>query len=149
MTNSKQNFVTIAEFLELTMQFEADSAEFYTAMKQMVSPEDTTTQELLNLLIREENEHRNTLRRYDIGPASDSLLQFPPSFSFSMPGLPEESPGLEACIEIGLLRERKSVEIYTNAAAMTTGDFQRLLQGLAVFEQRHVEKLSSLQRFFQ
>ena len=149
MTNFKQNFVTIEEFLQLAIRFEADSAEFYRTMKGLVAEEDDTTQELLNLLIREETEHQKRLQKFEVGNEQTSLLQFPPSLSFSMPALPAESPSLDECIAIGLAREKKSVEVYSNAAAMTTGKFQQLLTGLATFERQHVEKLLSLQRFFQ
>lgn len=149
MTSSNRNFVTLAEFLELAIGFEAASAEFYRAVRALVPEGDETTRELLNLLIREETEHRKRLQQFKAGDAHTQMLQFSPELSLSMPALPDEPPGLDACIAIGLVREQKSVEVYTNAASMTSGAFRELLQGLAAFERQHVEKLRSLQRFFQ
>lgn len=148
MINSNQNFVTIDEFLKMAIQFEADSAAFYQAMKQLAR-DDQQTQDLLDLLVREEQEHKKRLQQFDAGNDRTSVLQFPPSLSLAMPALPAEPPDVEECIEIGLARERKSVAIYENAASMVTGNFQQLLTGLANFEKQHVEKLLSLQRFFQ
>lgn len=147
MTNSDQNFITIEEFLQLAVQFEADSAKFYKDLKERVS--DEQTRELLKLLAIEEEHHKKTLQEVDLKKDTTSLLQFPPSFSLSMPAIPDETPELDECIEIGLAREQKSVEIYENAATMVSGNFQQLLTGLANFERQHVEKLLSLKRFFQ
>ena len=142
MTNSEKNFVTIEEFINIAIQFEIDSAEFYRGTREQVT--DENAREVLILLEKEEIGHQKTLIKFDIGEEKHGILQFPPSLSLSMPEIESETPEMDAILEIGLARERKAVEIYENAASMVSGKFRDLLVGLANFEKQHVEKLRSL-----
>ena len=146
MTNSRTTYTSIPEFIELAIQFEADSAAFYQSLQHKVT--HPQAQEVLGMLAKEELKHQRSLQEYEVKD-SQGFLQFPPSLTALMPPVPAELPGVDECLELGLSRERKSVEIYENAAGMTTGDFREMLRGLANFERQHVEKIGMLKRFFQ
>ncbi len=142
MINSKKNFVTIEEFVQLAIQFGENSADFYSKMQALVKNE--SARKLLKLLEKEEMKHVNILKEFTVKEDKDSVLQFLPSFLRSMPAMKSEHPEMEEIIEVVIERERKAVEIYENTASMVSGNFKELLIGLARFERQHEEKLRRL-----
>ena len=146
MTNSSQNFMTIEEFIKIVIQFEIDSAKFYGRMYKQATQEET--REVALLLEKEEVKHQKVLREFDIGANKGGFLQFPPSFSLSMPDIISENPGVEEIIDVAIAREQKAAEIYGKVASMVSGKFKQLLIGLTNFEKQHAEKLLSLKALF-
>jgi rubrerythrin len=143
MTSSRKSYATIQEFIHQAVQFETESAEFYQDLKERVH--DAQAQELLDRLAKEEMSHQKTLQAF-AGRGSSGILQFPPNMSSLMPPIPSEPPEFDACVRLALDREKKSIEIYENAAGMVTGDFRDILQGLANFERQHVAAIMRLKR---
>jgi rubrerythrin len=146
MTNSSQNFMTLEEFIKFAIQKEIEAAQFYGRLYKQATRAET--REVALLLEKEEVKHQKVLREFDIGANKGGFLQFPPSFSLSMPDITSENPGVDEIIEIAIARERKAVEIYGKVADMVSGKFKQLLIGLTNFEKQHVEKLLSLQALF-
>lgn len=143
MTNSSHNFITLEEFINVAFQFEVESAKFYRGLQKQVTREDV--REILILLEKEEIKHQKILKEFDFGKDKDSMLQFLPSLSLSMPEMTTDTPGVNDIIELGIARERKAAEIYEHAASMLSGHFRELLEGLAIFERQHEERLLGLQ----
>ena len=146
MATSSKSYVTIQEFIQHAMQFEADSAQFYQDLKERVH--DSQAQELLDMLAKEEITHQKILQEAK-GRGSRGILQFSPNLSSLMPPVPSEQPGFDECVRLALDREKRSIEIYENAAGMVRGDFREILQGLANFERQHVARVMQLKRMLQ
>ncbi len=146
ISSDTDNYVTGKEFLERAIQFEIDSADLYRSM-QSVSL-DATVNELLKILEKEEVYHEKRLRKQAETVSDDSILQFPPDISLTMPVIATQQPTLQELIAYALEREKQSVKMYHSVADMVLGDFKELLEGLATFEQNHVEKLKSLQIYY-
>jgi rubrerythrin len=144
--SSHKSYATIQEFVEYAAQFEADSAQFYQDLKEQVS--DSQARELLDKLASEELTHQKTLQEFE-GQKSHGILQFPPNLTSLMPPIPSEPPGFTECVRLALEREKRSVEIYENAAGMVTGNFRDILQGLAQFEREHVARVMQLKRLLE
>jgi rubrerythrin len=133
--------LTVEQFMELAIRFEMESAEFYRAMRGLVT--ERSAQELLFLLESQEKEHEQTLRRQK-PPANPGLvITFTSELSLAMP-MPREEPGFAEMLALAIARERKSADIYREAAATTAGEFRKLLEGLAAFEEQHERRLKDL-----
>jgi rubrerythrin len=131
------------QFMDLAIQFEVESAEFYARMKDTAT--EKAVQELLATLQAEENDHIRILTEYEAAKNSDIILQFAPELSLSMP-MPGADPDFNEMLSVAIQRERASVDIYRRASERTTGEFKELLEGLAAFEEEHERKLKGLQR---
>ena len=149
MTSSKpmhdQNFITVKELINIAIDFEIESAEFYRNLQSMT--EDDNVLEVLRLLEKQEVSHEKILREYEIGPSPHEILQFGPSFSLAMPKAPTERIELFELLEIALERETKAEKIYSNSANMVKGELSKFLEGLATFEREHVERVRSLKLY--
>ncbi|MCP4396918.1 MAG: ferritin family protein [bacterium] len=143
MTSSRKSYATIQEFIQQAAQFEAESAAFYKDLKERIH--DAQARELLDRLAKDELAHQKTLEAYE-GREHSGILQFPPNLSSLMPPIPSEQPAFDECVRLALDREKKSIEIYENAAKMVTGDFRDILQGLADFERQHVAAIMKLKQ---
>lgn len=145
MTNSKENFLSIAEFLKLAVEFEEDSAAFYRVMlkKNLAEP----VKALAELLEKQEEAHAKLLREYDAGN-SRAFIQFPPEFKLSMPDKYDEGMSIADLISLAINREVHAEAMYNNAAASVSGDFKEFIKGLAVFEAEHAERLRSLRDYY-
>ncbi|MBD3308195.1 hypothetical protein GF339_17245 [candidate division KSB3 bacterium] len=146
MASFQNSYLTIEEFIKAAVRFEVESAEFYRALKDRTN--DAQIEELLGILADEEVSHQHTLEEFEVPKESSGIIQFSPPFTAAMPEVPSELPDTESCIELGLQRERKSVELYEHAAGRVIGDFQQILEGLADFERQHIEKLLKIQKRF-
>lgn len=147
MTSSSQGgYLTIDEFIQLAILFETESAEFYHDLGQKVESDEVT--DLLAMLEDQEHEHERILRDYTVETDPSSMLQFPPSLSLSLPVPDSDNPAFEEMLSIAIEREIRSREIYEKAADLVSGDFKKLLTGLAVFERQHEEKLRSLKSYY-
>jgi len=143
MTNSESgNYVTIPEFLDKAILFEARSAALYKRMAKG-APEGSCEQ-LLTMLAREEHRHMQVLQEEKERPHADEYFQFAPELSLSMPEPPDEGADLSELLDFAIERERQSARIYEQAAAVAKREFRQLLEGLATFEHEHEERLLSL-----
>ena len=146
MTSSDKNYVTVEDLIQITIQFEIDSAGLYKRM-QATAGEDNVL-EILRLLERQEREHERILRSYRINQDPAEILQFPPDITLSMPAVHNENPGMDELIKIALEREERSAAVYQHAADMASGELKDLLTGLAVFEREHVVRVKSLKNYY-
>ena len=136
------DYVDMRQFMDLAIQFEVESAEFYAKMH--IGVEERSVQELLTTLEAEEKDHGRILKEFEAPKDSDSILQFAPELSLSMP-MPKGDPNFAEMLSVAIKREHASAEIYRRASERTSGAFKELLEGLAVFEEEHEQKLRSLQ----
>ena len=145
MTSSKENFLSITEFLKLAVEFEEDSAAFYRFMlkKNLAEP----VKVLAELLVRQELAHAKILKEYDVGK-SQAYIQFPPDFKLSMPDRYEDELSVADLISLAIDREEHAEAMYNSAAASVSGDFKEFIKGLAVFEAEHAERLRSLRDYY-
>lgn len=141
-SSKKTTYVDMRQFMELAIQFEVESAEFYARMGKAAS--EKSVQELLTTLKAQENDHARILKEYEAPKDSNIILQFAPELSLSMP-VPKDSPDFNEMLTVAIQRERASADIYRRASERTVGAFKELLEGLAVFEQEHEQKLKQLQ----
>jgi rubrerythrin len=139
----KTTYVDMRQFMDLAIQFEVESADFYARMKDAVTEE--AVRELLAVLEAEENDHVRILKEFESAGDSDIILQFAPELSLSMP-VPGENPDFEEMLTVAIRRERVSADIYGRASELTLGGFKELLEGLKAFEEEHERKLRQLQR---
>ncbi len=147
MTSSKEgSYLSAKEFLDMVIQFERDSAQFYRDLRDRFGGEEV--RELLAILEREEVRHEMVLREFEQAGEVEGFIQFPPAIELSMPELSDSDAGLDEIIEIAIERERRSVLIYENAATVLIGDFKGLLEGLAGFEREHEVKLKSFKSYY-
>lgn len=150
MTSSRPgggSTVDVAGLLALAVGFEVESAELYEGLVPGAPP--GPVRELLELLGRQEREHVRILEEFRPPGGVKGLLQFAPELSLSMPPRPLAATGLEQTLGWALERERATAAIYGAAAgAAGAGPVRGLLEGLARFEQEHVERLVSLQRYY-
>ena len=145
MTNSKGNFLSIADFLKLAVEFEEDSAAFYRAMLTRNLSEPVRA--LAVLLERQEEAHAKILREYEIGE-NKAFLQFSPEFKLSMPDQYEEDLSVSELIALAIDRELHAEALYNNTASLVSGSFKEFIMGLALFEKEHVERLRSLRDYY-
>lgn len=141
MTNSEYHaYMTAQEFITMAIELEAESAQLYADMQQEV---DGSTAQLLQLLERQEIEHKNMLERFD---ATDvrGVIQFPPELSAAMPDTPEGNVDLVSLIEFAIEREQRAYQAYHAAARSVSGPFRDLVEGLARFELEHEDRLKGL-----
>ena len=152
MTNSNDNqreggnFVTVGEYLQIVIQFQIESAQFYHDLKGQTDRRDAF--ELLDILEKQEIKHQQILRDYKVQADPNSILQFPPTLTLAMPVLKSENPTFEELLALAIEREICAAVIYEKAAERVSGGFRDLLTGLAVFEREHEERLKSLQRYY-
>jgi rubrerythrin len=142
-SSKKTTYVDMAEFMDLAIRFETESAEFYASMGKIAT--DKSVQELIGTLETEENDHARILKEYEAPKDSNIILQFAPALSLSMP-MPGEDPGFSEMLGVAIERERASAEMYRRASQRTVGAFRELLEGLTAFEEEHERKLKGLQR---
>ena len=80
MTNSNDNqkrggnFVTVGEYLQIVIQFQLESAQFYHDLKGQTDRRDAV--ELLDILEKQEIHHQRILRAYKVKADPNSILQF-------------------------------------------------------------------------
>jgi rubrerythrin len=146
MTNFDKNFMSVEKFLKSAIKLEVDAARFYREMQDKTNNEDV--REVLRILEKEEIKHQRILREFNIEGDKNSILQFAPSFSMSLPTMTSEKPGVDEILNVAIARERKKVNIYEHTSDMVTGAFQELLINLAGFERQHEEMLLRLQAIF-
>lgn len=146
MTNSNKNFMTIKKFLKNAIKLEIDAARFYREMQGKTTNEDV--REVLRIIEKEEIKHQRILREFHIERDKNSILQFSPSFSMSMPKVTSKTPGVDEILEVAIAREQKKAEIYEHTSDMVTGVFKELLTNLAGFERQHEERLLRAQAIF-
>ena len=132
--------------MRLAIRFEQASAAYYRDMLSKASQREV--KELLMLLEQQELAHERILKEYEIPTDTTYVMQFPPSFNLSMPVPDSDDPSYNEMLEVAIQREKKSCELYKKAAGFVTGDFSKLLEGLATFEKEHEEKLKSLQQYY-
>jgi rubrerythrin len=142
-SSKKTTYVNMAEFMDLAIRFETESAEFYASMGETST--DMSVQELLGTLEAEENDHARVLKEYEAPKDSNIILQFTPALSLSMP-MPGEDPDFGEMLGVAIERERASADMYRRASQRTVGSFKELLEGLTTFEEEHERKLKGLQR---
>jgi rubrerythrin len=138
----KTTYVDMAQFMDLAIRFEVESAEFYAGMGKTVSEE--SVQELLGILTTEEKDHARILRGFEPPKDGNIILQFAPELSLSMPA-PGDNADFGEMLRVAIERERVSAEIYRRASERTVGAFKELLEGLTTFEEEHERKLKGLQ----
>jgi rubrerythrin len=133
-----KSYLSVEQFLELAIQFEVESAEYYRQMQK-----GSADQEVLGLLQdleQQELEHERALREYSSIRRSEAMLQFAPELSLSMPKAPQ-NPGFAELLEVAVERERQSVRIYRATADLSSGELRRIMEELAAFEQQHLDRL--------
>ena len=145
-SSSPGSYVTINEYLQLAVEFEIDSAAFYRDLQKTVEDENALT--LLKLLEQQEIAHERMLRGYEITDDPDYILQFPPSLQLSMPLQTSDNPGFDEMLALAIEREQRAAEIYEKTAALVSGAFRDLLEGLGHFEREHEERLKSLKSYY-
>ena len=145
MTNSKDNFLSIVDFLKLAVEFEEDSALFYR--KMLTSNLAEPVKALAELLEKQEEAHAKILREYEIGE-NRAFLQFPPDFKLSMTDSYKEGMTVSELIVLAIAREDHAQSMYSNAAASVSGSFKDFIGGLALFEAEHAVKLRSLRDYY-
>jgi rubrerythrin len=141
------NFLKVEELMELAIQFEHDSMQYYHDLRNMVS--DHRAQGLLDTLEHQEREHRDLLRNYDLGDKPYPLLQYGPSFDLTMPKVEQEDPNLDELLEVAIEREIVSKQVYETTAGQVFGNLAELLNDLAGFEEEHERKLKDLRSFLK
>jgi rubrerythrin len=142
MTNSESSpYMTCREFIDMAIEFEKESVEFYQALQKQVEP--GAVAQLLQLLEQQEAYHVRKLQEWS--PAEpEAMMQFSPSLIGNMPKAPDEPVNLSELIELAIERERIAKETYRSAARLVTGDFRAMIEAFAVFEEEHEEKLRSM-----
>jgi rubrerythrin len=133
------NYVTMKEFLNLAIDFEHDSAEYYARLWDKV-PGDKE-KELCSELENEESSHADTLSLHNVDEESEARIQFTPELSLSMPEIKADAE-VQELIKGAIAREEKSVKIYEYASDFAVGKFKALLKDLADFERAHIRKLN-------
>jgi len=141
-SSKKTTYVNMMQFMDLAIQFEIESADFYAQMSSGVN--EKSVQELLATLEAQEKDHARILEEYEAPKDSDIILQFAPELTLSMP-TPKGDPDFAEMLSVAINREHVSAEIYRRASERTLGAFKELLEGLAVFEEEHEQKLKRLQ----
>jgi rubrerythrin len=141
-SSKKTTYVDMNQFMDLAIQFEVESAEFYARMRKTATEE--SVRKLLATLEAQENDHARTLKEYEAPKDGNIILQFAPELSLSMP-VPKENPDFGEMLSVAIERERASAEIYRRVSERRLGAFKDLLEGLAVVEQEHERKLKRLQ----
>ena len=144
MTNSS-NYISIRELINLAIQIEAGAADFYHKLAD--SADNEQIKDVLILLEKEELNHKKILLELEISDGSQ-ILQFSPEFKFTMPEIEHKNLSLNELLDIAYSREEKAFKIYNNMAAMTSGKMKQILEGLAVFEKNHMEKVKNLKNFY-
>ncbi len=145
MINSKENFLSIDDFLKLAVEFEEESAEFYRRMLKADLAEPVKA--LAELLERQEEAHAKLLKEYEIGD-NRAFLQFPPDFNLSMPDEYKEGMSVGELIALAINREVHAERMYRSAASSVSGSFKDFIGGLALFEAEHAVKLRSLRDYY-
>ncbi len=140
--HAKKSYLDMGQFMKLAVEFEQDSVAFYREMRESGLAGEAAW--LVGELENQEKDHVRILRAFEAPKDADILIQFAPELSLSMPPVPREK-SFPALLEVAIARERKSVEIYENAAEATVGAFKELVQGLSDFEREHERKLRTIQ----
>ncbi|MCF7914407.1 MAG: hypothetical protein K9L66_04505 [Spirochaetaceae bacterium] len=143
--NTNKNFLKVEELIELAVEFEQESADYYRDLQKWV--EDTDSHALLKTLEKQEIEHRDTLKNFELEDRAYPLLQYGPSFSISLPEIESENPGLRELLDVAIEREIVSRKIYHNTAGQVFGNLAELLEDLAGFEREHEVKLKDMRDY--
>lgn len=137
-----RNYLTMQQFMDVAIQFEVESAEYYHQMATMVS--DGEIVELLARLEEQEREHERILKAYNAPDEVATTFQFAPELATAMPS-PSENPDFSEMLSVAIARERKAADIYRAASLRTVGAFREMIEGLAGFEEEHEARLRLLQ----
>ncbi len=141
------NFLKVEELMEMAIQFEHDSMQYYHDLRNFVS--DSRALGLLDTLEHQEREHRDLLKNYDLGDKPYPLIQYGPAFDLTMPKLEEEDPDLDALLNVAIEREIVSKQVYETTAGQVFGNLAELLRDLAGFEEEHERKLKDLRGYMR
>lgn len=148
MSSPDRNFIDVKELMQVAIDFEEDSIQFYRRMKGKTDNPRVT--DVLNILEEQEVSHKQILQDYELGPGPYAVLQYGPSFSLSMPLVsPDEDLSLDSLLDIAIQRETKSAQIYLRSSELVKGKLAELLIQLAGFEQEHEEKLKDLKTYMK
>jgi rubrerythrin len=147
MKQTNENFIDVKELMQIAINFEEDSIQFYLRMQEQT--EDVKVMDALKLLENQEIEHKRILQEYELGPGPYAVLQYGPSFSLSMPVVEEKNITLNELLEVAIEREVKSSQIYERSSQLVRGKISELLSQLAGFETEHVEKLTALRTYIR
>lgn len=140
-----KNFLKVEELLDLAVEFEQDSADYYRMLQKHV--ENSRVLNMLKTLEDQEIEHRDTLKNFELEDKPYPLLQFGPSFNIALPEIESESPSMKELLDVAIEREIVSRQIYSNTAGQVFGNFAQVLQDLAAFEGEHEARLKDLRAF--
>jgi rubrerythrin len=141
MTNSSSPYITSREFLDMAIEFEKDAVRFYSALEKQSTP--GAVSQLLSMLKKEEAQHVVALQQWSLAEPN-AMMQFPPDLIGKMPEAPDGPISLSELIEVAIERERIAKEAYLAAARSVTGDFRKMIEAFATFEEEHEEKLRSM-----
>ncbi len=143
--DTNKNFLKVDELLDLAIEFEQESADYYRKLRSHV--EDARVLDMLKELEQQEIEHRDILKNFELGDKPYPMLQFGPSFSITLPEIESESPSLRELMDVAIEREIVSRQIYTTTAGQVFGNLAQVLQDLAAFEGEHEAKLKDMRAY--
>ena len=143
--DTNKNFLKVDELLELAIEFEQESADYYRKLRDHV--EDARVLDMLKELEQQEIEHRDILNNFDLGDKPYPMLQFGPSFDITLPEVQSESPTLIELMDVAIDREIVSRQIYNTTAGQVFGNLAQVLEDLAAFEGEHEVKLKDLRAY--
>ena len=132
-------YVTMKEFINLAIDFEHESAEYYARLWEKMAGDKE--KKLCSELENEEISHADTLSLHHIDETSEARIQFTPELALSMPEIKTDADAQEL-ITGAIAREEKSVQLYEYASDIAVGKFKALLKDLADFERAHIRKLN-------
>ena len=142
MSDSK-TYLTMKQFLDKSITFEEESAEYYADLSAKVDDADGV--KLLREIEKQERWHAETLKNYTVPEGDDSRLQFGPTLSASMPEKPR-GEDVNTLLTHAIEREIKSARLYDFASDLATGAFKQLLQSLGDYERSHEQDLKLLNK---
>lgn len=143
--DTNKNFLKVDELLDLAIEFEQESADYYQKLQEHV--EDERVLAMLRELESQEIEHRDILKEFELEEKPYPMLQFGPSFAVSLPEVQSESPTLQELMDVAIDREIVSRQIYSTTAGQVFGNLAQVLQDLAAFEGEHEAKLRDLRAY--
>ncbi|MFW5714960.1 MAG: ferritin-like domain-containing protein [bacterium] len=143
--DTNKNFLKVEELLDLAIQFEQESADYYQKLQNHV--ENRQVLDMLRELENQEIEHRDILKNFELEDKPYPLLQFGPSFSITLPEIESTSPSLRELMDVAIEREIVSRQIYTTTAGQVFGNLAQVLEDLAAFEGEHEAKLKDMRAY--
>ena len=143
--DTNKNFLKVEELLDLAIQFEQESADYYRKLQEHV--EKRQVLDMLKELENQEIEHRDILKNFELEDKPYPILQFGPSFSTTLPEIESTSPSLRELMDVAIEREIVSRQIYNTTAGQVFGNLAQVLQDLAAFEGEHEAKLKDMRAY--